>query len=87
MLSKYPNIYYHLYADKIQLYMFLPTNSSPCLNKQLSNCANDIKECLISNNILLIPPIYIVKPFTSPTYIPLFLLITLNYLLLLLHTT
>ena len=36
--------------------MFLPTNSSPGLNNQLSNCANDIKEWLISNNLLLIPP-------------------------------
>ena len=43
IISKYPNIYYHLYAYDIQLYMFLPTNSSPVLNKQLSNCANDIK--------------------------------------------
>ena len=53
IISKYPNIYYHLYADDIQLYMFLPTNSSPGLNNQLSNCANDIKEWLISNNLLL----------------------------------
>ena len=29
IISKYPNIYYHIYADDIQLYMFLPTNSSP----------------------------------------------------------
>ena len=27
IISKYPNIYYNLYADDIQLYMFLPTNS------------------------------------------------------------
>ena len=33
--------------------MFLPTNSSPGLNKQFSNCANDITEWLISNNLLL----------------------------------
>ena len=33
--------------------MFLPTNSSSDLNNQLSNCSNDIKEWLISNNILL----------------------------------
>ena len=33
--------------------MFLPTNSSPGLNNELSNCANDIKEWLISNNLLL----------------------------------
>ena len=36
-----------------QLYIFIPTNSSPGLNNQLSNCANDIKEWLISNNLLL----------------------------------
>ena len=57
IISKYPNIYYHLYADDIQLYMFLPTNSSPGLNKKLSNCANDIKEWLIYkyiSNILLL---------------------------------
>ena len=53
IISKYPNIYYHLYADNIQLYMFLTTNSSPGLNKQFSNYANDIKEWLISNNLLL----------------------------------
>ena len=33
--------------------MFLPNNSSPGIDKQLSNCANDIKEWLISNNLLL----------------------------------
>ena len=44
IISKYPIIYYHLYADDIQLYLFLPTNLSPGLNKQLSDCANDIKE-------------------------------------------
>ena len=31
-------------------------HSSSGLNKQLSNCANDIKKWLISNNLLLIPP-------------------------------
>ena len=53
IISKYPNIYYPQYADNIQLYMFLPTNLSPGLNKQLTNCTNDIKEWLISNNIFL----------------------------------
>ena len=43
IIFKYPNIYYHLYEDNIKLYMFLLTNSSPGLNTQLSNCANDIK--------------------------------------------
>ena len=32
--------------------MFLPTNSSPGLNNQLFICANDIKEWLISNDLL-----------------------------------
>ena len=49
----YINIYYHLYVDGIQLYMFLPINSSPGLNNQLSNYANNIKEWLIYDNILL----------------------------------
>ena len=46
-------ITHHKHVDDIQLYMFLPINSSPGLNKQLSNCANDIKEWFISNNLLL----------------------------------
>ena len=58
IISKYPNIYYHLYAYDIQLYMFIPNNSSPGLNNQLSNCVNYIKEWLISNNLL---------PYTSKT--------------------
>ena len=33
--------------------MFLPTNSSPGINQKLSNCANDIKVWLTSNNLLL----------------------------------
>ena len=53
IIFKYPNIYYHLYAYDIQLYMFLPTNSSPGLNKKLYNCDNDIKEWIIYNNLLL----------------------------------
>ena len=74
-ISKYPNIYYHLYADDIQLYMFLPTNSSPGLNKQLFNCANDIKELLISNNILLnTSKIMLLNLSPSPTCFPPFLI-------------
>ena len=52
IISKYPNILTS-YADDIQLYMFLPTNSSQDINNKLSNCANDIKEWIIYNNILL----------------------------------
>ena len=71
IISKYPNIYYHLYADNIQMYMFLPTNSSQGLNNQLSNCANDIKEWLISNNLLLNTSKTTLLNLTpSPTYFP-----------------
>ena len=69
IISKYPNIYYHLYADNIQLFMFLPTNSSPGINKQLSNCANYIKEWIISNNLLLnTSKTTLLNPSPSPTY-------------------
>ena len=75
VISKYPNIYYHLYADDIQLYMFLPTNSSSCLNNQLSNCDNDIKEWLISNNLLLNnSKTTFLNLSPSPTYPPTFII-------------
>ena len=75
IISKYPNIYYHLYTDDIQLYMILPTNSPPGLNNQLSNCANDIKEWLISNNLLLNTfKITFLNLSPSPTYFPPFLI-------------
>ena len=61
--------------------MFLPTNSSPGLNNQFSNCAIDIKEWLISNNILLNPanPVNTSKTILfnlsqSPTHFPPFLI-------------
>ena len=55
--------------------MFLPTNSSPGLNNQLSNCANDIKEWLISNNLLLNTSTTTLSYlFPSPTYFPPFLI-------------
>ena len=55
--------------------MFLPTNSSPGLNNQLSNCANDIKEWLISNNLLLNTSKTIFLNLSpSPTYFPPFLI-------------
>ena len=41
----------------IYIYIYLPTNSSQVLNNKLSNCVmtlnNDIKEWIISNNLLL----------------------------------
>ena len=51
--------------------MFLPTNSSPGLNNQLFNCANYIKEWLISNNLLLITSkTTLLNLSPSPTYFP-----------------
>ena len=75
IISKYPNIYYHLYVYDIQLYMFLPTNSSPGLNNQLSSCANDIKELFISNNLLLdTSKTKLLNLSPSPTCFPSFLI-------------
>ena len=75
IISKYPNIYYHLYADDKQLNMFLPTNSSPYLNIQFSNCVNDIKEWFISNNLLLnSSKTTLLNLSPSPTYFPPFLI-------------
>ena len=53
--------------------MFLPTNSSPGNNNQLSNCTNDIKEWLISNNLLF---------NTSKLYVILCLLTSFIFLLI-----
>ena len=65
----------YFYADDIKLYMFIPTNSSSSLNNQLSNCVNDIKEWLISNNILLNTSKTILMNLSpSPTYFPPFLI-------------
>ena len=66
IIYKYPNIYY-------QLYMFLLTNSSPGLNKQLSNCVNDIKEWIIFNNLYLNTYInYVVEYLSITNLIPSF---------------
>ena len=55
--------------------MFLPINSSPGLNDQLSNCANDIKEWLISNNLFLNTSKTILLNLSlSPTYFPPFVI-------------
>ena len=55
--------------------MFILTNSSPGLNNQLSNCANGIKEWLISNNLLLITSkTTLLNLSPSPTYFPPFLI-------------
>ena len=55
--------------------MFLPTNSSTALNKQFNNCANDIKEWFISNNLLLNTSKTTLSNLSpSPTYFPHFLI-------------
>ena len=53
--------------------MYLPTDSSPGLNNQLSNYANDIKEWLISNKLLInVSKVCNLSP--SPTYFPPYLI-------------
>ena len=55
--------------------MFLPTNSSPGFNKQLSNRANDFKEWLISNTILInTSKTTLLNLSPSPTYFHPFLI-------------
>ena len=55
--------------------MLLPTNSSSGLNNQLFNCANDIKEWLISNNLLLnSTKTKLLKSSPSPTYFLFFII-------------
>ena len=57
------------------MYIFNRINSSPGLNNQISNCANDIKEWLISNNILLnTSKTTLLNLSPSPTYFPPFLI-------------
>ena len=58
--------------------MFLQNNSLAGLNKLLSNCSNDIKEWLISINLLLNTSTTILLNISpSPTYFPALLLIIL----------
>ena len=44
-------MFYHIYADDIQLYSFLSTSTPE--NSQLIACASSIKYWLLSNNLLL----------------------------------
>ena len=54
IIGQFPDVHYHIYADDIQLYSFLP-NSSNVLpdNSQLCKCASTIRSWLLSNNLLL----------------------------------
>ena len=54
MIGQFSDVHYHIYADDIQLYSFLP-NSSNVLpdNSQLCKCASTIRSWLLSNNFLL----------------------------------
>ena len=51
IISKFPNVFYHIYADDIQLYSFLSVSTPD--NSQLIACASSIKYWLLSNNLLL----------------------------------
>ena len=54
IIGQFSDVHYHIYADDIQLYSFLP-NSSNVLpdNSQLCKCASTIRSWLLSNNLLL----------------------------------
>ena len=49
IIGQFPDVHYHIYADDIQLYSFLP-NSSNVLpdNSQLCKCASTIRSWLLS---------------------------------------
>ena len=51
IISKFPNVFYHIYADDIQLYSFLSVSTPD--NSQLIACASSITYWLLSNNLLL----------------------------------
>ena len=51
IISKFPSVFYYIYADDIQLYSFLYTSTPD--NYQLIACASSIKYWLLSNNLLL----------------------------------
>ena len=51
IIYKFPNVFYHIYADDIQLYSFLSVSTPD--NSQLIACASSIKYWLLSNNLLL----------------------------------
>ena len=66
------NNYIYIY---IYIYIFLATNVLPGHNNQLSNCAEEINEWLISNNILLnASKTTFLNLSPSPTYFPTFLI-------------
>ena len=70
--SKYPNIYYHLYADEIKLYMFLRTNSSPGLKINSPFVLMTLKNGL--NLLLNTFKTKLLNISLSPTYFPPFLI-------------
>ena len=66
IISKFPCVFYHIYADDIQLYSFIYTSTPD--NSQLITCAYSIKYWILSNNILLNN--YIKIPTTALLNIP-----------------
>ena len=54
IIGQFPDVHYHIYADDIQLYSFLP-NSFNVLpdNSQLCKCTSTIRSWLLINNLLL----------------------------------
>ena len=51
IISTFPGVLYHIYADDTKLYSFLAIFTPD--NSQLIECASSIKYWLLSNNILI----------------------------------
>ena len=72
IISKYLNIYYHLYADDIHIYIFLPINSSPGLIINSLIVLMTLKNGLFLIIFYLMPQTYIVESFSISYLIPSF---------------
>ena len=51
IIRKYPNIYYHIYADDIKLLLKLPIDSMNS-NSELYDCTSEITHWLLTNDLL-----------------------------------
>ena len=54
IIGQFSDVHYHIYANDIQLYSFLPNSSNVLPDiSQLCKCASTLRSWLLSNNLLL----------------------------------